>query len=181
MIHAKSELLNENAMEVATSERMAVESGRSVHQSHLNRRTLMKWEVKGADRETGEDQVVVVTALNQDEAERAASRKGLLIEYATPLVGRQKLLAFQPPKYSAIIAGAMLLRISAVVCALVAALLIAIAIYGIRNQSGPATNFMAANLFLGAAGMCISAVFLFMYAELARAIRDIAQNSFRQS
>jgi hypothetical protein len=46
----------------------------------LQEATMLDWTVTGADRDTGEDRVLAVNALTEEEARAAASSKGLLVE-----------------------------------------------------------------------------------------------------
>jgi hypothetical protein len=45
----------------------------------------MKWEVRGADRQSGAEYVEIIDADNEEQAKRRANRLGLLVESLRPL------------------------------------------------------------------------------------------------
>jgi TM2 domain-containing membrane protein YozV len=45
----------------------------------------MKWEVSGADRDTGRDRSMIIDAETEDSARRRGNRQGLLVAFVRPL------------------------------------------------------------------------------------------------
>ncbi|MCC6425116.1 MAG: hypothetical protein IT447_16705 [Phycisphaerales bacterium] len=56
----------------------------------------MRWEVKGADRRTGEDRQIFVEANDEAQATRRAGRQGLLVESARPLDSNDSMAGGSP-------------------------------------------------------------------------------------
>lgn len=96
----------------------------------------MKWEVSGADRETGEERAVKVEADNENDAKRLAGRKGLLVAGARPMIDRYSVTEGQPatesvPSLAGLqIAVVMMITLTAI-CIVVAMMLL------IGSMSGP--------------------------------------------
>lgn len=64
----------------------------------------MRWEVKGADRQTGEDRQIFVEAGDEAQATRRAGRQGLLVESARPLDSNDSMAGGSPQVVQAAVA-----------------------------------------------------------------------------
>ena len=137
----------------------------------------MRWQVQGADRETGVKRALVIDAPSRNDAEVKARAEGLLIASIAPAPATERIDGPSPttgvPRYAGLELASLLLLLCAVL-----------------NYVGAAGLIVAAILRLGAPEIAVSALLLALAqagfgamlhgaGSACGALRDIARNSFR--
>jgi hypothetical protein len=158
----------------------------------------MRWKIRGADRDTGDDYQGEFEADSRAEAERQARAINVLVESVTVMADVDpKLVAYASykplpatprvymPEYTAIVVGSIVLRVCAFVGYIGAVVLLALAVARYQDATGGmsihADGFVSMELavsFATSLYIAGASTITLMLAYLAMAIRDIARNSF---
>jgi hypothetical protein len=159
----------------------------------------MKWEVRGADRQTGQDRALLVDADTEAEAIAAGNTGGLLVERtrrvtgtastvpgvqpARPSVQSDKALPYADglkkgiPTYRGLVIAGAILRVYAFLVYALGVLLFLVAL-GNTNSNVASQDELLSNLIIPA-GVLVTGGLLHGCATALDALRDIARNSFR--
>lgn len=155
---------------------------------------MPQWRVEGADRETGEDRVIVVDGPTREDAQRQAGRAGVMVSaikaYTFENQNPPPALAYAPPardnrppkivpSYTAIYTLASILSGVGWVMTGLGVLLLAIGAMASMNTRAGDIDVMPMVTTFGPAIACaVWGIVLLAIASLMRAIRDMAINSF---
>lgn len=161
----------------------------------------MQWQITGAHRQTGDEKTIVLEAHDQAQAERRATRRGLLIENVIPLTTDIEVDApdqvdeapaaveyqREPARHEASVLPSpkryMTLLILASTCGVIAgvALVISIGMVIAAWSDLDAPNFPARvranSMFNWGVGGVIACLILLLLSDVAVVVRDIARNS----
>jgi hypothetical protein len=153
----------------------------------------MQFNVAGADVNSGEERLIVISAADRRDAEKQAREKGLFVSSISPsdLASALRVADDKPeiilppvPRYFALRFARVILLIQTVICYLAGALLLAVTIGHLSatsHGSWPAPGEVLAvwRHLVAGAGLLTCGALLHAVAEACRAIRDIAARGER--
>lgn len=155
---------------------------------------VMRWEVFGADRATGDEHVFTVDAADEREATLIAKKKNLVVsnvilisqDESAKEANAPEPLHEPTPEYKGIQTGAAIVIVLAFASGVVGLVELVIGLFTLINASvehgdnRPAVAVGTNQLAQGVTALVFAGL-LWLASEIALAVRDVARNSFRDS
>jgi len=146
---------------------------------------MPRFQIEGADKDTGDERSVTVTAMDYEDAHAQAKRRGLLVSRVTPATAESDVLhsvspsprtvKLAPPEYRGLKALASLFLAGAILayaCGVISLVGLVLAV----------SNFNAGSIMqclVAAAASLLVGIFYHGISQVLLAFRDLVRNSFK--